>query len=290
MIDVSFPLSLVHGIHASDVAIARLSAFGATPGTSSRLLRAKGIMRRAIERGGVDPLGEPIFATEVVEAFRTALNFYLIATAVDKVRAIPCRRVRDALMGSTLPWRDSTTTARDAEFECLVAALAIHAGMEGLESGEPDIRIRAGPFVLAVEAKRISAQKQLHRRLRKAMRQIDGTGDLGVIVLGLDAAVAAVFQAKGIDAARATFQEVVQDATTFRSDRADGRRVASIFAFATVLGWVADAQSPGFAHRVMAHAHWLAEPKDHPRIEGFLSARWRSLSNELARLFDALLR
>ncbi len=96
-------------------------------------------------------------------------------------------RVREVLGGALFPHRDANpATARDAQFELLVAALCRRAGIP-TELREPDAVIALPSAHLGIAAKRLRSEKQVRDRVHEGGRQLERAGLVGVVALSLDA-------------------------------------------------------------------------------------------------------
>lgn len=94
-------------------------------------------------------------------------------------------RAETMMKGQPLPEAlNHSSAARDAQFELFIASLCKRAGYEpSLE--EPDILIRHENSTFGIAAKRPRSKKRLRKTLRKAGKQIAGSGYDGVVALEL---------------------------------------------------------------------------------------------------------
>lgn len=92
------------------------------------------------------------------------------------------------LQDSTSPdGRSTQTPGRDAQWELLLAAIAVRSGMEVSRFGDalPDWDVRCGKQRWAIEAKRCKEWDSIEPRIRKAGSQIQKSQIPGVILLDM---------------------------------------------------------------------------------------------------------
>jgi hypothetical protein len=179
-----------HLLVAADVTLARLKELGVAPPPDNRLARARRLVHRVVsapdEAGALSGSERERFAA----AAHTIFELFFIVRVMDAADTLAPERLAVTLGGRDTPGEDSTTLARDAQFELLAAALLRLGGIRGVHLGEPDVRIPAGQATLGVAVKRISSPKQLRKRVRKAINQIrEQEQPGGLVVLGLDSFV-----------------------------------------------------------------------------------------------------
>lgn len=182
--------TMAHLLTAADVTLARLKELGVAPPPDNRLARARRLVHRVIsaphEAGAPSGSERERFAA----AAHTIFELFFIVRAMDAADTLAPERLAVTLGGRDTPDEDSTTTARDAQFELLAAALLRLGGIRGVRLGEPDVRIPAGQATFGVAVKRLSSTKQLRKRVRKAIDQIrEQQQPGGLVVLGLDSFV-----------------------------------------------------------------------------------------------------
>jgi hypothetical protein len=101
---------------------------------------------------------------------------------VDGWRAVAARAIGGHASSRT---EDSTTPARDAQFELFVAALARRANYE-VRFAEPDLILQlAGYQPWAVAVKRVKSHSAFLRRLRQGSKQIREAGLQGIVAIQL---------------------------------------------------------------------------------------------------------
>lgn len=277
----------LHGFNAGQIAIARLSKFGVRLPDTCRLLEAMRRIERSLMHGNVDTY-DADYVRRVAESHRVLLEFYVISAALEEVGGFDRQRLAAAVRGNSDADSDTSTRARDAQFELLVTALIHHAGIQDVEVGEPDIRIRAGSDVFGVAAKRLSSEAQLTKRLRNAAGQLKRLGGYGVIALNLDQPLSRTAHLHGVDRARALFHETVLRSNDLIQSLSDGKYVAGIQAFGTLFG---SEQIDGeTAHSLvfLAHGHWVSPEEDLVRVHNFLSGRGAHLQTRIGELVSRL--
>jgi hypothetical protein len=160
-----------HAVAAADRTLLLMAQLGLRVVGGNRLARARGL----IDRVGADlDAGGDVRPTkrQLEEAHRTILEHYLIVRALAPSVGALRGRLGELLSGAELPDRDTSTAGRDIQFELLVAALLVFGGVQGVHVGEPDFRIRAGTRDMGIAVKRVSRRKQLTKRVREAIKQI----------------------------------------------------------------------------------------------------------------------
>lgn len=228
------------------------------------------------------------YRSRVSESHRVLLEFYVISAALDEVDGIDEQRLAAAVGGQSDPQSETSTTARDAQFELLVTALIHHAGIQDVTVGEPDIRIRAGSQVVGVAAKRLSSEAQLAKRLRSAAGQLKRLGGYGVIALNLDQPLSKTARLHNVEQARTRFHKTVLRSNDLVQSLADGKYVAGIQAFGTLFSEERIDGEAAHSLAFLAHGHWVSPEEDHARIHNFLSKRGAHLQARLVNLVSRL--
>jgi hypothetical protein len=171
---------------AADFAIARLASFGINlpPGSRFQLLRAA--VDKAHNHIGPFPSSEVL-----AEATRSIFELYLISRCLRSdgrpLSDTLDTTIRKILEGPLLP-RDENernSAARNFQFELSVGAWLTAGGVEG-RLAEPDLQIMFLGRSIGVAAKRVSSRKQLLRRVKDAIAQIDASGMDGLIAINVD--------------------------------------------------------------------------------------------------------
>ena len=266
-----------HVIEGAKLTLQRLEQLGRVP-PGNRLTRALHYLGAlATESSTVGPVA--LDQRHFSEAVRTAFEFFFIVRALDAEDSLAHERVLVALGGADLPEEDRTTTARDAQFELLVTALLRLGGIIGVRLGEPDIRIPAGNEAIGVAVKRLTSPKQLTKRMRKAIQQVRGQGQRGIVVVSLDAFAAGT----SIEA-----MEEIAFSTTLRCRNLveELRGGDAVFG---VLGIAAGFFSPdgedgaALGIRVSQHLQLIAPEHEHGLIQGRVGQIADNLAAGIAR-------
>lgn len=166
----------------AEFVIASLNDLGIEPHPSSRLMQ----MRSALDAAGVIAPDHADFDT-ALEAER---DMQLIAFGLEQDHAksghagfkqLLCKLSDD----SVLPQEDrQQSSGRDTQFELFIGAICQAAGFTPVEYPDPpDVTCHVNGAAIGVEAKRIKSEGQVNKRIRKAAKQIHGSGIPGVIAL-----------------------------------------------------------------------------------------------------------
>ncbi len=171
---------------AADFAISRLAALGIKLPPGSRFQ----LMRSAVDKAH-NHIG-PFPSSDVLsEATRSIFELYLISRCLT---ADGCplsdtldTTIRKILEGPALP-QDETernSAARNFQFELFVGAWLKAGGVE-VRMAEPDLQMMFLGQPIGVAAKRVTSRKQLVRRVKDAVEQIEASGMDGLIAINVD--------------------------------------------------------------------------------------------------------
>lgn len=167
-------------LDASAFVVERIQQMGCDTCGHSRY----GRMRSVLSNGTIEP-DHADFAI-VLEALRDArLMEFALGQLEGKIPASVLRSlVQKAIQDSTLPQEDlQTSSGRDTQAELYVAAVCQKAGMSPVFD-EPDIRCTLdGGSAIGIAVKRVKSESQIEKHIRKAARQIEGTGIPGHIAI-----------------------------------------------------------------------------------------------------------
>jgi hypothetical protein len=164
-----------------------LEQFGITLHPQSRVSLFERRLRRLGERGIDQAIRDHNFDwTEFTEGNRDVMELSFI---LEKLMPLFPDEMKSALKGiisgAPLPSGDANTVARDIQFQLYVTARLAHSGFP-LKLHEPDLVFAYEGSEYGIAAKRISSAKQLKRRIKEAVNQLEKAGLKGFIALSLD--------------------------------------------------------------------------------------------------------
>jgi hypothetical protein len=245
----------------------------------------------------IQPALQVELAEGLLEAHRSVMELYLVASALEGRTDSLATGVPRALGGSPLARDDSTSFSRNFQFELLTAALLRLAGIRRVSLAEPDIRIAAGNTYVGIAAKRIRslAERKREHHLSKAIEQLRLQGLGGYVFLNLDSVVADAFHREGHIAATSLLSSVTQGAldyiaATQTEDLLRGVHgfAHGVFGFATLLGWDTSAAPAQLTLDVSCHAAVGVPTEERERFLGFLAGRGDELKRTLHSLIQQL--
>jgi hypothetical protein len=276
-----------HAMRAATYAVARLVECRLDVHPASRLPRARQTVERSRAHSLIEIRTQGELSERVLEAHRTIIEFYCIATSIRGPEDSLVPVIRRALSGSATVREDRTGEARNFQFEALIAALIRHAGISGVSADEPDVRIAAGDTFVGISAKRVTSldRHQREKNVRKAVAQILRQDTPGLVVLNLDSLSNDAMQRGGHTAADDALQQAVVEASRFIEQRQPGGRVGGVFGFATLLGWNTAVWPAVLAVDFSCHAHLVAPEQFQQSALSFLSQRGARLTESLVRIF-----
>jgi hypothetical protein len=167
-------------------ALEKLASFGIRISGASRL---RGYQRRIetfLKQPGDLLSVSAIDSDKILFDFREMDELILIiesftdnptSTELDRLRLLPG--------GTENPDDESTTKARDAQFELFLRAMFAQAKI-GIEMGSPDLLLSDGQITFPIEAKRPGSSRRFDDRLREAIKQLQHQERCGVIAISLD--------------------------------------------------------------------------------------------------------
>lgn len=147
-----------------------------------------GRMHRILSNGPLEP-NHPDFAI-ALESLRDARLMEFALGQLEGTIPVPVLQslVRKAIQDSPLPQEDLDASAgRDAQAELYIAAVCQKAGLSPTFD-EPDVRCTLDGSAFGIAVKRVKSESQLEKHIRKAARQIEGTGIPGHITLDVSLA------------------------------------------------------------------------------------------------------
>ena len=267
-------------------AVARLRELGVAIPPGNRLDRARAKVDRLLREAQEGEEGGEVVVDTVRfgEMLRTLLEHYLIVRSIDEDDPREVQHVASILSGSDAPVDDASSRSRDAQFELLVATVLRLGGVVGVHLGEPDLRIPAGAETLGVAVKRLSSAKQLTKRVKKAVAQIRGQGQRGLVVVGLDALV----EAQSVDIASTESARLTAECRRVLRDYRYEEDVVGVLGLATRFLPVVSVEGVVIGIHIDAHLELVAplEEAGPIRLRLALIGRnvMRSIGRELAHL------
>lgn len=132
---------------------------------------------------------------DLTRLMQSAVEFDQLATIVRAARAstqLPVwrERIQELFSGAAFPLEQGNhdSHARDAQFECLLAAVC-ELGGYAIAFGEPDVQVTSSDASFGLAAKRPRRLANLRKHCRKASKQIRDSCGAGLVVLELSAAL-----------------------------------------------------------------------------------------------------
>lgn len=274
---VELPLCTIsHLAVATDFTMRAMEAIGVSVPPGCRLSRAQSLILRLARESDA---GREIFVDReaFADAVRTMIELFIVLRASDASDQLLPQRLATAMGGTDIAAQDSNTAPRDAQFELFVAALLRLSGIQGVHLGEPDVRVPAGRETLGISVKRLTSTKQLTKRLRKAVDQIQKQGQRGMVVLNLDAFVAG---ADDTAARRIVKAETARCRDTILS-LANGDAAFGVCGVALLPQWDGQAEARFVGPYVPFSIEIIAPPEEHERIAEFLNTLGRNIVRAL---------
>ena len=167
-------------------ALEKLSSFGIRISDSSRL--------RTYQKRTETILKQPGDLLEVSQADSDSMTFdfremdeliFIINSFTDEPTPQELERLRLLPGGTENPDDETSTKARDAQFELFLRAMFIQAKYR-VEMGAPDLLLSDGHITFPIEAKRPGSYRRFDDRLRKAVNQLHRQKNWGVAAISLD--------------------------------------------------------------------------------------------------------
>src|SRR6185312_11612085 len=131
-------------LRAADYSIRRFKAAGIAVNNASRLPRPRACVAHSREHVRIELATGGVLAERVLEAHRTIMELYCVASVLESPDDPLTNIIRLALKGADLARDDHNRQARNHPFECFILALTRLCGIMDVTVDEPDIRIKAG--------------------------------------------------------------------------------------------------------------------------------------------------
>lgn len=271
----------------ADLVLARLAAAGVTVQADNRIAQAARTIRDAKHQGSSLSTGDAARFHVLTEAHRTILETYAISCALDVDAAGMVDKLGWLLKGSGDPRYDSNPTARNTQFELVVAAVLRLAGIPLIRIAEPDIQIDGpgGSFGLAVKRVTSKRKKTWQTRVTEASRQLRRQGLNGFLAFNLDNHLQDL-PADGDK--RATNDALVAAVTTLVGMiplATEGPHILAVIGFGTAIGWrFRPGEDASVGVRCLCNIHWIAPVELRRYIERFSYELGRKIQSALADL------
>lgn len=170
----------------ADKSIAKMQRFGIQVNEASRFISYRRILKGIAEHDRDATRS----ATDISLAHQAVFEVQELVRILDSIertasQASWLKKLEVAVNGPPLIEDERRTSiARDTQFELSIAS-SVAAGGLGVQLGEPDMLFRSGASQAGIAAKRVTSESQLHKRIRQAATQVDGSGKPGFICLDL---------------------------------------------------------------------------------------------------------
>lgn len=165
--------------------IEQVRALGLNPHPKSRLMQMHDVLI-----SGFIPFKDPRFPI-ALEAERDLQQLGFIFDQLqshhedDEFKAL----VKKTLKDSVLPQNDrKLSVGRNSQFHLYIAAVCQNAGLRPVTYDEPDVSCIIDGREFSIAAKRIKSLRQLKYHIKKAVKQIQGAGQPGIIAIELSLA------------------------------------------------------------------------------------------------------
>lgn len=173
----------------------RLHEFGVPQPSGNRLSKAGALIRDVNERKVVLNPDDDNTLYQVTEAQWTIFEQYIVARGLGKpgrpLSGVLVAKLETMLSGANTEDEDRNPLARNTQFELYTGATLI-MGHVPTRLDEPDLRVDYLGLDVGVSAKRVRSAKQLMKRAREAVEQIENSGTLGIVALNVDVLLKAV--------------------------------------------------------------------------------------------------
>jgi hypothetical protein len=145
----------------------------------------------------------------------------IVAAFASPPSSIALSKLRQLTQGSLNPDDDTTTAARDTQYELFLYAILSNSGLV-VELGEPDLLVSSKSGTFPIEAKRPGLASRVDERLHAAVKQVRARQQTGIVALSLDQ----VIRPRGQYMSVAT-PEIIADAVSLEVEKfVQGRRAA----------------------------------------------------------------
>jgi len=167
-------------------ALEKLASFGIRIPESSRLRTYQKRTETILEQPGNLLLVSQDDSDKMIFDFREMDELTLIINSfTDEPTSQELERLRLLPGGTENPDDETTTKARDAQFELFLRALFVQAKF-GIEMGTPDLLLSDGQITFPIEAKRPGSHRRFDDRLRDAINQLQRQKSWGIVAISLD--------------------------------------------------------------------------------------------------------
>ncbi len=142
---------------------------------------------REFIRHGYIPLRDPNFDWwAFTEGNRDLTELSFIVETLGKSYSEKLRlELTTALHGAPLPSSDKRTEARNLQFQLYLTAWLVQSGLDA-RLDEPDVRFSHEGVCYGIAAKRLSSPRQVEKRVREAVRQLERPGVKGFVALSVE--------------------------------------------------------------------------------------------------------
>lgn len=178
----SFDETLAKYIHALE----ELASFGIRIPESSRLRTYQKRTETILEQPGNLLLVSQDDSDKMIFDFREMDELIsIINSFTDEPTPQELERLRLLPGGTENPDDETSTKARDAQFELFLRAMFVQAKF-GIEMGAPDLLLSDGQITFPIEAKRPGSHRRFDDRLREAVNQLQRQKSWGIVAISLD--------------------------------------------------------------------------------------------------------
>jgi hypothetical protein len=167
-------------------ALEKLSSFGIRIPESSRLRTYQKRTETILKQPGNLLLVLQDDSDKMIFDFREMDELiFIINSFTNEPTAQELERLRLLPGGTENPDDETSTKARDAQFELFLRAMFVQAKF-CIEMGAPDLLLSDGQITFQIEAKRPGSHRRFDDRLRDAINQLQRQKNWGIVAISLD--------------------------------------------------------------------------------------------------------
>jgi len=268
--------------------IFHLSQMGVRVHSGNRLQKAKQLLEQFISpKFTLRPENEAL-QRRIIDAHKSIYEQYVItrcfAGCNNEIEKGIKVKLEVMLGGADKEEEDRNSTARDTQFELYVASTLMMGGVL-VKFDEPDLHFNYGKEFIGVAIKRLKSLKQLEKRVKAGVMQIEKSGRRGFIAVNLDTFLKKV-RLVGEDADRfVQFDKSNLPLLKMEPLLGENPMVAGILAFESTASWIFGEGKPKMDfsnfHRFVSY---FDDPKEKEFGQVFLNNLISNISMRLSTL------
>lgn len=183
----------------------------------------------------------------ISDAHRTAVEFYIIARAAGNREGtasdLKKSKIATALGGADTEADEVNPHARNTQFELYAGAMLTMGGAV-VALAEPDLVMLFLGEEAGIAAKRVRSEKQIRKRFKEGLMQIERSGRSGFVALNLDRLARKTKRADGAEAKGRAFDEAIDPVNVITPLIENQPNLLGVMVFGSTTEWDFTGEKP----------------------------------------------